>query len=53
MREIRRYPNAEFMWAQEEPKNMGAYSHIQPRLQRCLEVGGGWATWPARDRPCL
>ena len=23
---------------QEEPKNMGAYLHIQPRLQRCMEV---------------
>ena len=38
MREIRRYPNAEVVWAQEEPMNMGAYLHVQPRIQRCLEV---------------
>jgi 2-oxoglutarate dehydrogenase E1 component len=41
MREIRRYPNAEVMWTQEEPKNMGAYLHVQPRLKRCLEVERG------------
>ena len=38
MREIRRYPNAEIVWAQEEPKNMGAYLHVQPRIQRCMEA---------------
>eukprot|EP00798_Chlamydomonas_sp_ICE-L_P027387 gene27387-4689_t len=35
-REIRRYPNAEVVWCQEEPMNMGAYFHIQPRLISCL-----------------
>ena len=35
-RELRRYPNAEFMWAQEEPMNMGAYSHVCPRLETCM-----------------
>jgi len=40
MRELRRYPNAEVLWAQEEPKNMGAYLHVQPRLQRCMEAVG-------------
>ena len=35
-RELRRYPNAEFMWAQEEPMNMGAYAHICPRLETCM-----------------
>ncbi len=29
---------AEVLWAQEEPMNMGAYLHVQPRLQRCEEV---------------
>jgi len=28
-REIYRYPNAELLWCQEEPMNMGAYFHIQ------------------------
>ena len=29
---------AEVVWAQEEPMNMGAYLHVQPRLQRSMEV---------------
>jgi 2-oxoglutarate dehydrogenase E1 component len=32
-RELRRYPNAEVVWCQEEPMNMGAYSHMAPRFQ--------------------
>lgn len=36
-REVRRYPAAEFMWVQEEPMNMGAYLHVQPRLDTCLK----------------
>lgn len=40
MRELRRYPNAEIVWAQEEPKNMGAYLHVQPRLQTCMQAVG-------------
>lgn len=31
-RELKRYPNAEVVWCQEEPMNMGAYSFIAPRL---------------------
>ena len=41
-RELRRYPAAEVVWAQEEPKNMGAFHHVLPRLQTALEsVGRG------------
>jgi 2-oxoglutarate dehydrogenase E1 component len=32
MRELRRYPNAEPVWCQEEPMNMGAFQHVTPRL---------------------
>ena len=40
MREARRYPNAEFIWAQEEPKNMGAYLHVTPRIKTSLRAAG-------------
>ncbi|MBR2758833.1 MAG: hypothetical protein IKD52_12355, partial [Exiguobacterium sp.] len=31
---ISRYPNArEIVWVQEEPKNMGAWTYIEPRLE--------------------
>jgi len=32
LKELGRYPHAELVWAQEEPKNMGAWSYVQPRL---------------------
>jgi len=28
-----KYSNAEVVWAQQEPKNMGAYSYIAPRVE--------------------
>ena len=31
-RELKRYPNANVVWCQEEPMNMGAWWHIQPRM---------------------
>lgn len=40
MRELRRYPNAEVMWAQEEPLNQGAYLHVAPRLKTCMQAEG-------------
>lgn len=30
--------------------NMGAYLHVQPRLQRCMEVRAGWG--PSRAAGC-
>lgn len=30
--ELKRYPNAEIVWCQEEPMNMGAYNYVAPRL---------------------
>lgn len=39
-RELYRYPNAEVVWCQEEPMNMGAYFHIQPRMESCLRAEG-------------
>ena len=34
--ELKRFKNAEFVWCQEEPKNMGAWFYINPRLEESL-----------------
>ncbi|CAI9260816.1 unnamed protein product [Lactuca saligna] len=39
-RELKRYPNAEIVWCQEEPMNMGAYSYISHRLATAMKVLG-------------
>jgi 2-oxoglutarate dehydrogenase E1 component len=36
MPELSRFPNAEVVWCQEEPKNQGAWSFIEPNLEWCL-----------------
>jgi 2-oxoglutarate dehydrogenase E1 component len=41
IQELGRFPNAEIVWAQEEPKNMGAWSFIEPNLEWVLERSGG------------
>jgi len=36
-----KYKNAEVIWAQQEPKNMGAYSYINPRIMTATrEING-------------
>ena len=37
MHELGRFPQAEVVWCQEEPKNMGAWSFIEPNLEWVLE----------------
>eukprot|EP01039_Chlorochromonas_danica_P007954 gene7954-8774_t len=37
-RESARYKNAEVMWVQEEPKNMGPWSFVQPRIATSTRV---------------
>ena len=34
--ELKRFKNAEIVWCQEEPKNMGAWMYINPRLEESL-----------------
>ena len=34
--ELTRFKNAEMVWCQEEPKNMGAWMYINPRLEESL-----------------
>ena len=34
---LMRYPNAQIVWVQEEPKNMGAWGFVQPRFDTLLK----------------
>merc|ERR1712228_855635 len=36
-RELEKYPNAEVCWVQEEPKNMGAYAYVSPRMRTAVK----------------
>ncbi|MFN0191659.1 MAG: 2-oxoglutarate dehydrogenase E1 component [Aestuariivirga sp.] len=38
--ELSRFKDAEFIWCQEEPYNMGAWSFAQPNIERVLEYIG-------------
>jgi 2-oxoglutarate dehydrogenase E1 component len=40
VQELGRFRNAEFMWCQEEPRNMGAYSFMEPYLEWVFEQLG-------------
>lgn len=35
--ELNRFPNADVVWCQEEPKNMGAWFFVEPAIEWCLE----------------
>lgn len=35
--ELARYPNAEAVWVQEEPENMGAWRFVYPRFESILD----------------
>eukprot|EP00658_Telonema_sp_P-2_P082700 TRINITY_DN8790_c0_g1_i5.p1 TRINITY_DN8790_c0_g1~~TRINITY_DN8790_c0_g1_i5.p1 ORF type:complete len:999 (+),score=274.18 TRINITY_DN8790_c0_g1_i5:220-3216(+) len=41
MADLSKYPNAEVVWCQEEPLNMGAWSYVEPRLSTALNKGLG------------
>jgi 2-oxoglutarate dehydrogenase E1 component len=43
--ELERFPNAEIVWVQEEPRNQGAWSFVRPRIEYLMEKLG------RRDRP--
>jgi len=46
------YPNASrFVWCQEEPLNMGAWSYIRPRLERCVGAKVRYAGRDAASSP--
>ncbi|MBL8908288.1 MAG: 2-oxoglutarate dehydrogenase E1 component [Rhizobiales bacterium] len=37
IQELQRFKGAEIVWCQEEPYNMGAWSYVQPNIERALE----------------
>jgi len=37
MKELARFPNADMVWCQEEPRNMGGWSFVEPAIERSLE----------------
>ncbi|WP_373502574.1 2-oxoglutarate dehydrogenase E1 component [Aestuariivirga sp.] len=43
---LQRFKQAEFVWCQEEPYNMGAWSYAQPNIERVLEFIGAAKTRP-------
>jgi len=46
MKELDRFKQAEFVWCQEEPKNQGAWSFIEPNLEYLLNRVGADMTRP-------
>jgi 2-oxoglutarate dehydrogenase E1 component len=46
VQELGRFPNAQFMWCQEEPRNMGAYAFMEPYLEWVLEQLGAKSKKP-------
>ena len=42
--ELSRFKGAEWIWCQEEPKNQGAWSHIEPELEAILTQIGASQT---------
>ncbi|GIM47726.1 hypothetical protein DNHGIG_32750 [Collibacillus ludicampi] len=49
---LKRYPRLrEVVWVQEEPKNMGAWMYMQPRLQALIHTPLRYIGWPERSSP--
>ena len=44
--EAKHYKNAEVMWVQEEPKNMGAWSFVEPRIATATRTLNGFERRP-------
>jgi 2-oxoglutarate dehydrogenase E1 component len=41
--EMKRFPKAEVVWCQEEPKNQGAWTFVEPRIEDTIAKLGGTA----------
>ena len=57
LHELQRFREADVVWCQEEPANMGSWTFIQPYVEWCLEQAGckvrrpGYAGRPAAASP--
>ena len=40
VQELSRFKNADVVWCQEEPKNMGGWSFVEPFLEEALSASG-------------
>jgi 2-oxoglutarate dehydrogenase E1 component len=49
--ELARFPNAQVVWVQEEPRNQGAWTFVAPRIEETLAGLGRPATLPYIGRP--
>ena len=45
--ELKRFPNADCVWCQEEPKNMGAWFFVEPLIEWCLDKASAKVGRPA------
>jgi 2-oxoglutarate dehydrogenase E1 component len=49
---FKKWPRAKYTWAQEEPRNMGAWSYVDRRIEEVLkQVGANVAGWSCVSRP--
>tara|TARA_R110002073_G_scaffold19336_13_gene70750 strand:- start:1621 stop:4602 length:2982 start_codon:yes stop_codon:yes gene_type:complete len=46
MNELKRFPNADMVWCQEEPMNMGAWTFMEPNLEWALQQAEAKVTRP-------
>ena len=46
IQQLARYPNADVIWCQEEPANMGYWTFVYPRIENILDELGGKAKRP-------
>ena len=52
-RTLQRYRNAEIVWCQEEPQNMGAWTFIEPRLRKMFGREMAYAGRDASASPAV
>ncbi|MFW5661874.1 MAG: 2-oxoglutarate dehydrogenase E1 component, partial [Oceanicaulis sp.] len=45
--EIKRFKKADIVWCQEEPRNMGAWTFVEPYIEFCLGKAGSKVSRPA------